>query len=97
MKGDSLVFRISLFWLVFLAACGASVLAYALFSSWSHTERNCTSKAVSTRYPAPMVQDRLFTVLAVSTAALSVALMVAALFWHWAAENPTNASNECGQ
>jgi hypothetical protein len=29
-----------------------------------------------------MVQDRLFTVLAVSTAALSVALMVAALFWH---------------
>lgn len=33
MKGDSLVFRISLFWLVFLAACGASVLAYALFLS----------------------------------------------------------------
>ncbi len=33
MKGDSLIYRISLFWLVFLAAGGAYVLAYALLTS----------------------------------------------------------------
>jgi hypothetical protein len=33
MKDDGLIFRISLFWLVFVAAGGACVLVYALFTS----------------------------------------------------------------
>ena len=33
VKGDSLLFRISLFWLVFLAAGGANVLIYTLLTS----------------------------------------------------------------